>query len=216
MQIAVGGSWPNPVETPAKHAEVDITCGCSPVAGTGFTDSTGNYDMLSLSTPVPTPNPQYTIVPGRNYMVIGTQTQTGDKGQEWNMIFAGNSPLTNQFLPGGTDSQADTITAAVALWVYGNSSVGGPVAFDDWNFFTLQAFYQHLLTSPTSQETQLMSDIVTEQIAKVSMYPFKPPWRPNRIKNQTIQTDVANINASTDPSVPTPCPTSGCTNTPTP
>jgi hypothetical protein len=220
MNYATGGAWPNPTEGPANHAEIDVTCGCTNVAGTGLTDSTGGFTIQTASTPVPkgspTPNPSYTIVPGRNYMVITTQTQTGNKAQGWTMIFAGNDSTRNQFLNPGVD-QSDTATAAVALWVYGNSSPGS-VAFDDWNFVTLQAFYQKFITSPTAEETTLLTDIVSAQVSKVTMYPAKPGWRPNRIKNATIAADVAAINTATDPSVPTPCPGSPpvCTGTPTP
>ncbi len=216
--IAVGGSWPNPTEAPDKHAEVDVTCGCSAQAGTVMSDGSGNFTIQTAVTAVPpSPNPQYTLVPGRNYMVIATNTAaSGNKAQGWTIIFAGNDSTRNQFLNPGVNV-SDTITAAVALWVYGNSTANAE-AFDDWNFVTLQGFYQHLATAPTTQETQLLSDIVSQQIAGKTIYPSKPNWRPNRIKNPIIQADVQAINTSTDPSVPTPCPggPGSCTGTPTP
>ena len=220
MNYAIGGSNPSPTLTPAVHAEVDVTCGCSAEAGTGFTSNLpnpGSYDLTTFSTPVPASPSPYQLFPGRNYMVISTQTQSGNKAQTWTIVFAGNDRTRDQYLAGSGQITSDTVTAAVALWVYGNS-IANADAFDDWNFVTLQAFYQHLLSSPNAQETQLMNDIVTAQEAKTTMYPAKPAWRPNRIKNPTIAADIAAINTSGDAALPTPCPSGpgSCTNTPTP
>jgi hypothetical protein len=94
----------------------------------------------------------------------------------------------------------------VSLYVMAKSAGTSPVAFDDWNFFTLQDFYTKLQTNPTTQETQLLDDIVLQQEAGKTMYPAKPRWRPLRLKNTIIATDLAAITPATDPSVPTPCP----------
>ena len=208
LNVAIGGTWPNPSPGAAANAEVDFTCGCSGQAGTGTADSSGNFNLLTVSTPVPaSPNPTYTIVPGRNYVVIGTSTLgTGGSAQAYTMVFAGNDTSRNQYLIPGVNA-SDTITAAVTLYVMAKSA-GTPLAFDDWNLYTLQNFYTHLQTAPTAQETQLLTDIVAQQEAGKTMYPAKPRWRPGRIKNTIIATDLAAINNTTDPgNVPTPCPT---------
>jgi len=212
LNVAISGSYPNQTEGAAASAEVDFTCGCSGQAGTGTADSSGNFNLLTTSTPVPaSPNPTYTVVPGRNYVVIGTSTlgsKLNPSAQSYTMVFAGNDTTRNQYLNPGVNS-ADTVTAAVALYVMANSAGTSPIAFDDWNFNTLQAFYAHLLASPTTQETQLLDDIVSQQEIGNTMYPTKPRWRPNRLKNSVIAGDLANITPATDPSVPTPCPTPG-------
>lgn len=210
LNVAIGGSWPAPTEGAAANAQVDFTCGCSGQAGTGTADSGGNFNLLTVSTPVPaSPNPTYTIVPGRNYVVIGTSSLgTSGNAQGWTMVFAGNDTSRNQYLNPGVNA-SDTVTAAVALYVMAKSA-GTPLAFDDWNFNTLQAFYAHLLSPQvTTQETQLLTDIVGQQEAGKTMYPAKPRWRPLRLKNTIIANDLAAINSATDPSVPTPCPTPG-------
>jgi hypothetical protein len=207
LNVAVSGTYPTQVEGAAANAEVDFTCGCTGVAGTGTADGTGNFNIVTDSTPVPTPNPSYTLVPGRNYVVIGTAALgTGGRAQAWTMVFAGNDTSRNQYLSGTNAS--DPITAAVALYVFANSS-GSSIAFDDWNFATLQGFYTHLLTAPTAQETTLLDDIVLQQEAGKWMYPAKPRWRPLRIKNPTIAADLAAVKAGDPSNVPTPCPTPG-------
>jgi hypothetical protein len=211
VNVAISGSWPNPTEGAAANAEVDFTCGCSGQAGTGTSDGSGNFNLLTVSTPVPaSPNPTYTVVPGRNYVVIATSNLgTSGNAQAYTMVFAGNDTSRNQYLNPGVNA-SDTVSAAVALYVMAKSA-GTPLAFDDWNFNTLQAFYAHLLSPQvTTQETQLLTDIVAQQEAGKTMYPAKPRWRPNRLKNAIIAADLANINNTTDPgNVPTPCPTPG-------
>ena len=209
LNVAISGTYPGQTDAAAVNAEVDFTCGCSGQAGTGTADSSGDFDLLTTSTPVPaSPDPTYTIVPGRNYVVIGTSSLgTSANAQAYTMVFAGNDDSRNQYLSGSNVS--DPVTAAVALYVMAKSA-GTPLAFDDWNFNTLQAFYTHLQTAPTAQETQLLDDIVLQQEAGKTMYPAKPKWRPNRLKNATIAADLAAINNTTDPgNVPTPCPTPG-------
>jgi len=218
LNVAISGSYPSQVDGAAANASVDFTCGCTGQAGTGTADSGGNFNLLTTSTPVPaSPNPTYTIVPGRNYVVIGTAAMgTNQKVQAYTMVFAGNDTSRNQYLIPGVNA-SDPITAAVTLYVMAKSA-GTPLAFDDWNLFTLQTFYTHLQTAPTTQETQLLTDIVAQQELGNTMYPAKPRWRPNKIKNTVIANDLAAINNTTDPgNVPTPCPTpapgqpTGCT-----
>src|SRR5690242_10907463 len=63
LNVAIGGAWPNPTPGGATNAEVDFTCGCSGQAGTGVADSSGNFNLVTVSTPVPaSPNPTYTVV----------------------------------------------------------------------------------------------------------------------------------------------------------
>lgn len=209
LNVALSGTYPTETEQAAANAEVDFTCGCNGQAGTGTADASGNFNLVTQSTPVPaSPNPTYTVAPGRNYVVIGTTSLgTGGNAQAYTMVFAGNDNSRNQYLSGSNVS--DPVTAAVALYVMAKSAGTSPLAFDDWNFATLQAFYTHLQSSPTTQETQLLDDIVLQQEAGKTMYPAKPRWRPNRLKNTTIATDLAAITPGTDPNVPTPCPTPG-------
>ncbi|HET9342626.1 MAG TPA: hypothetical protein VFO25_06905 [Candidatus Eremiobacteraceae bacterium] len=217
LNVAIGGAYPAPTEAAAANAQVDFTCGCTGQAGTGAADVNGNFTLLTVSTPVPaSPNPTYTIVPGRNYVVIGTAAMgTNLKAQAYTMVFAGNDSSRNQYLIPGVNA-SDTYTAAVTMYVMAKSAAT-QTAFDDWNFFTLQSFYTHLQSTPTTQEQQLLTDIILQQEAGNTMYPAKPRWRPNKLKNQTIANDLAAITPGTDPSLPTPCPTpapgqpTGCT-----
>jgi hypothetical protein len=201
LNVAISGSYPSEVEGAAANASVDITCGCSPIAGNTMADPSGNFTALTMMTPVPTPNPTYTLVPGRNYMVIGdSMLGTAGKAQAWNIMFAGNTTAHNHYLTDPNPNLSDTYTAAVALYVFFNSPAG-QLAFDDWNFFTLQGYYTHLKTMPSAAEIKLLSDIVSQQEAGNRMYPVIPGWRPGRIPNPVIKADLGAITGG-----PTPCP----------
>ena len=209
LNVAIGGAYPGQTDGAAANAQVDFTCGCTGQAGTGTADGTGNFNLLTTSTPVPaSPDPTYTIVPGRNYVVIGTAAMgTNLKAQAYTMVFAGNDTTRNQYLNAGVNS-SDAFTAAVALYVMAKSA-GTPLAFDDWNFNTLQGYYTHLVSAPNTAEQKLLTDIVAQQEAGNTMYPAKPRWRPNKIKNALIAGDLAAISPGNDPAAPTPCPTPG-------
>ncbi len=113
---------------PAANATVVFSCGCSVQAGTATADGSGMFTLVAKSTPTPSaPDPNYTIVPSRNYIVVATNA-SGAEG--WTTQFAGNKPTRNQYLDGNA---SDVYTAAVSLYVF-NNSPSGTTAFDDWNF----------------------------------------------------------------------------------
>lgn len=214
LDVVNGGTDRTNVTYGAANAvSVDFSCGCTHVAGSSITDASGNFTLVAQSTPVPTPNPTYTIVPGRNYLVVGNSTAAP---QAWTVQFAGKSPGRDKFLNAG--NQSDIYTAAVALYVF-KYSTGADTAFDNWNFNALLAWYNHLKTSPTAADATLLNDIVTQSTGGAMLWPVAPTWRPGlNPLNATINADLATVHNNTppDPTLPTPCPNSGCTGTPTP
>ncbi len=75
---------------PCGNATIVFSCGCSTQAGTATADGTGTFTLVANSTPTPSaPNPTYTIVPGRNYIVVAT---TAGGAEAWTTQFAGNKP----------------------------------------------------------------------------------------------------------------------------
>jgi hypothetical protein len=226
MNVAQSGVFPNQVDGALPNAFTEFSCGCTSVAGTGTTDGSGNFTLQTQTTPEPNPSPLYTMVPGRNYIVIttngGSPGGINNAAQAWTIIYAGNVSGHDHYLAGTNTS--DVFTAAVALYVYWNSTFGSNnqnPAFDHWNFNDLAALYTHFQTSPNAPETQLFSDIVAQQELPVSIYPSKPGWNANQKINTTIRTDLTHVMSSGDVALPSPCPTPGgiltCANpTPTP
>jgi hypothetical protein len=212
LQLVNGGSYPAPTYSNAAAAAVDFSCGCTSVAGSANTDANGNFALVAVSTPVPTPNPPYTIVGGRNYLIVANPTAGS---QAWTIQFAGNSPAHDAYL--SASNQSDVYTAAVSLYVF-EYSPGGSEAFDNWNFNALVAWYGQLKSSPSAPEITLLSDIVTQSKAGAMLWPAVPKWRPGLSPvNATIRTDLTNVHTSAaDPLLPTPCPGGACTGTPTP
>src|SRR5579872_1833450 len=211
MQIATGGTTGTGFTyTAAGNAQVVFSCGCTAQAGTANADVAGNYTLVANSTPTPgIPNPTYTIVPGRNYIVVAQSAN----GQAWTMQFAGAVPAHNLSLSGANPS--DVYTAAASLYVYQNSNTGA-FAFDEWNFNTVMAWLATLHGSPNAQETALLNDIATQSGLHRSLFPSAPTWNPTQSVNGTIQADLAAVKASADATKPTPCPGGACTGTPTP
>lgn len=202
------------------NANVVYTCGCSAQAGTTTADGGGNFTIATSATAVPpSPNPTYTIVPGRNYMVIGANATTHQEA--WTIVFLGSQSSHNLYLGTGSADTTDNATAAAALYVFLNAQNESDTAFDDWNFNTIAAWTSKLRSSPTSQETKLMSDISAAEASATPLYPTIPDWDNDRgSANATIAADVRAITPANDSSVPTPCPLSGgtpaCTGAPTP
>jgi len=217
MQIATSGTNPgNAGYAPAAGDQVVFSCGCTSQAGTTNASGTGAFTLVQNSPATPAaPNPTYTIVPGRNYVIIAQ----GPGSQAWAIQFAGKVPSHNLYLNGSTPS--DAYTAAVSLYVFENSTNGSATAFDDWNFFNLQAWYGVLKTSPNAAETKLLNDIVTQSVAAQPLFPSHPGWNSSQPTNATILADLNSVKTSGDPAIPTPCPVDGsgnalCTGAPSP
>ncbi len=209
---------------PAGTVGVDFSCGCTAVAGSGTTDASGNFTLVAVSTPVPTPNPMYTIVPARNYLEVGSPTSGT---QAWTMVFAGTIPSHDQYLNPGSQlvsAPSDVYSAAVALYIF-KYSTNSSVAYDDYNFNQLVVWYNKLKngipTAPTAAEVTLLNDIFSESKASHVLWPAAPGWRPGQSANAKISADLTAVNTGgvgADAQLPTPCPggAGNCTNTPTP
>jgi hypothetical protein len=156
------------------------------------------------------PNPTYTLVPGRNYIEVGT---AASGAEAWNIQFAGKTPARNISLE--PNNRSDAYTAAASLYIYYNSS-NNAVAFDQWNFNTISAWVTTLKTSPNAAETTLLDDIVTETVAHHTLFPNAPTWDTGHADNATINGDLHAVTLSADGTKPTPCPSPGCTGTPAP
>ena len=215
IQFATGGTFATGFTySPAGAGDqVVFSCGCSAQAGTSTTGGGGGFTLIQNSPATPSaPNPTYTIVPGRNYLIVGQ----GAGSQAWSMQFAGTKPSRNLYLTGGSNLN-DVFTAAVGLYVFENSTASA-TAFDDWNFNMLSAWYAHLVGSPNGAETKLLNDIAAQSAAAQPLYPSAPGWNPSQPTNVLIKSDLASVKSSGDPHLPTPCPggESSCTGTPTP
>jgi len=208
------------------NATVAFTCGCSAQAGETTTNASGNYTINTQATAIPSvPQPTYTTVPGRNYMIIG---YASSGTQTWTMEFLGNTPATNLNLsssPGNaTANVTDAASTAAALYIYEESQNNSDQSFDLWNFNTIATWTEKLRAGAglSAHETALMNDVVAQQNAGKSLYPTVPAWNPQAgaTTNSTIAADVQAIHAdgmAVDPALPTPCPAIGqCTGAPTP
>lgn len=208
------------------NATVAFTCGCSAQAGETTTNASGSYTVNPTATAIPAaPNPTYTTVPGRNYMIIG-YASTGT--QVWTMEFLGKSPATNLNLsssPTNVQSNVnDTASTAAALYIFYESQNDSDQSFDLWNFNTIDTWAQKLRggSGLSANETQLLSDITSSQGAGKSLYPTIPAWNPQAgaSENAAILADLQAIHTdgtAVDPALPTPCPAAGaCTGAPTP
>jgi hypothetical protein len=207
-------------------ATVAYTCGCSAQAGETTTNSSGSYTINASATAIPaSPNPTYTTVPGRNYMIIG---YAASGTQAWTMEFMGNTPATDLNLSSSptnlSDNVTDTPSTAAALYIFYESQNDSDQSFDLWNFNTIAAWAQKLRagTDLSAHETQLLNDITTAQASAESLYPTVPVWNPqgSATVNATILADLQAVHSdgtAVDPALPTPCPAEGaCTGAPTP
>ncbi|HXW51410.1 MAG TPA: hypothetical protein VEJ41_05415 [Candidatus Acidoferrales bacterium] len=211
MQVSSGGSYPVYTYDPASDAGVVFSCGCSAQAGTTTADGAGAIDITPDSTATPSvPNPTYTMVAGRNYIVVAT---TGAGAEAWTIQFAGRNPSRNHYLNGMNPS--DVYSAAVALYVFNNSPLG-ETAFDDWNFNKLVEWYGTLQNSPNGAEETLLNYIASRSAANETLFPAAPSWNPGQAHDSTMAADLVNVKMSGDPTIPQPCPSSGCAGEPTP
>jgi hypothetical protein len=208
------------------NAAVAFTCGCSAQAGQTTTAANGSYTIGAVATAIPaSPNPTYTMVPGRNYMVIG---YASSGTQTWTMEFLGNTQATNLNLSSSPNNLAgnssDTAGTAASLYIFYESQNDSDQSFDLWNFNTIDAWAQKLRSGAglSAHETQLLDDVTSSQSAGQSLYPTIPVWNPQAGAgtNATILADLQAIHSdgsAVDPALPTPCPAAGaCTGAPTP
>jgi hypothetical protein len=227
---------PSPTPNPSLVAQfssaldngsVQFSCGCTAQAGTQNLSSTAGLTIPQSSPALPnTPQPTYTIKPGRNYVIIAKAPTTNR--QEWTMIFAGNDVTRNQYLGQGAtgSTPVDTAATLAALYVFEfspnpNAFPSGET-FDDWNFNAVSAWVTHLRTAgaPTATEQQALNDVVAQQGVPALLFPDpgQPMWQSQSgAGNATMKNDLNAIkNDATATSVPTPCPSGTCTGGPTP
>ena len=225
MNVATGGTVVGGFTyAPAANDTVVFTCGCTNQAGITTSNATGNFTVTSPASPTPAvPNPTYTIVPTRNYLVEAQPPASIAGPQAWTILFAGSVASHDLALGDGgavaaSAGTSDVYTTAVALYVYKNSNQNSNSAFDDWNFNTLQTWLQQLIAAPTSQEITLLNDIAAQSQLNKSLFPGKPGWNALQKTNTVINNDLNQVTSVTDPTVPTPCPggEGTCTGTPTP
>ncbi|HUZ49160.1 MAG TPA: hypothetical protein VMW12_05385 [Candidatus Dormibacteraeota bacterium] len=214
---------PTGPETLALDSVV-FSCGCQPdagqtaLAGQTSTDANGMIALPSSSSGIPSGT--YSLVGGRNYLIV----TSGFNTESWTMEHVGTVPANNLTLSAGPGAGTDPAQAAAALYVFRFSDATPPanLAYDDWNFSTIASWVARMRSGPVSAaESTLLTDISASQAAGKSLYPMAPPWNRNLPTNPnagTINTDLANVqqSAATEPSLPTPCPSGGCTGTPTP
>jgi hypothetical protein len=185
----------------------------------------GSVTLAATSTATPlAPTPTYTIVPGRNYVVIATDS-SATKTEVWTAAFAGHVPASNVFL-GTSANETDQYATLAALYMYALSpapiSSASPT-FDDWNFNAVNAWVTSLRNGNLNiAEQTALTDIASAQNSGTTLYPGAPRWNSAQPTNPTIKTDLTAIFNSADAAKPTPCPTSAvdgsaeCTGTPTP
>lgn len=207
--------------TALANANIVYSCGCSGQAGTTTADASGNFTLTASATAVPaSPNPTYTMLPGRNYVIVGANS--GTHAEAWTMFFLGNQPSHNVYMGSGGADTTDTATTAAALYVFYNAQNQGDTAFDDWNFNTVAAWAAELRSSPkTTAEQKFMSDINAAEASGTPLYPVKPAWDNDvGAANATIISDIEAITPASDSAVPTPCPLNNgspsCTGAPNP
>jgi hypothetical protein len=212
MNVASGGTYNNFTYNAASNAAVVFSCGCSSQAGETTADGSGAVAIgpMATATPINMPNPTYTLVPGRNYVVIAT---TAANGEAWTIQFAGRNINRNKYLNPG--QQSDVFTAAVALYIFYNSPLG-ETAFDDWNFNTISNWYSKLQSGPNASETTLLNYIASRSAANETLFPAAPSWNPGHAHDATMAADLTAVKASGDNAIPTPCPSAGCSGTPSP
>lgn len=225
LNVTTGGAYPSFTTAPAASEFVEFSCGCTDVAGTGATDASGDFTIISPVTPIPTPNPSYTIVPSRNYVVIAEPAGTHMGPQAWTIVFAGSDPTHDLVLNSaaspmpGVMGSSDVYTTAAALYIYKNSTFGGNQAIDDWNFNMIEAWVLHLAANPNGAEKTLFADIAAQSGAGASLFSRAPGWDMSQpTAAPVINADLNTVKNSADASIPTPCPSGpgSCTGTPTP
>ena len=209
-----------------QGSSIVFSCGCTAQAGTVNVGAGGAIAIAATTAATPaSPSPTYTIVPGRNYVVVGTSpTQL----QQWTVAFVGNSSATNLYL--GSSPAIDNYSTLAALYIYFNSpdalaaQSSNVATFDDWNFNSVSAWVTSMRNgSRTAAETQALADIASSQGSGTVLYPQAPNWNLTQSANTTIANDltaIANAGTAADATLPTPCPINGtsvaCTGAPSP
>jgi hypothetical protein len=219
MQLATGGSAATGFTYAAETggSQVVFSCGCTSQAGASLLDGKSTFDIPQSAPATPAaPNPTYTTVPGRNYVIVATAS---NHAESWALEFLGATPSHNLAL--SSNGISDVYTAAGTLYVYYYSAINNTdTAFDDWNFNTVSAWIGHMRTNANAAEAQLLNDIAAAQQSGATLYPSAPSWNLGMTPNGTIATDLGNVKNSGDATLPTPCPvvnsTAACTATPTP
>jgi hypothetical protein len=223
LQAATGGTYAGGYTySAAASDDVVFSCGCTGQAGTGGTDAGGNFTLSTTTTPTPAaPDPHYTIVPTRNYIVVA-EPASGNGPQAWQLEFAGKTSGATLALGGNgaqmaSSSVDDTYAEAGALYVFLNSTKGS-TAFDDWNFNTVEAWVQHLKFSANPSEKTFLNDIAAAGGTNSSLFPAAPGWNGSQPINGKIDGDITTVAGSGDATLPTPCPGGAgtCTGTPSP
>ena len=224
MNVTTAGTYPTFTQSAAASDLLVFSCGCTSVAGTGATDASGNFNIISPATPIPTPNPSYTIVPSRNYVVIAEPGSLAGP-QAWTIVFAGSVPAHDLTLNSaaspmpGVMGSSDVYTTAAALYIFKNSTFGGNQAIDDWNFNMIEAWVLHLAANPNAAERTLFADIAAQGGAGASLFTRAPGWNMSQpTAAPVINADLNTVKNSADAAIPTPCPSGpgSCTGTPTP
>jgi len=222
MQVTTAGTYPGPfTNAPAASDNIVFSCGCSSQAGTGTTDGSGAFSVMNGTPATPGPG-TYTIVATRNYVVVA-QPASGLGPQAWTMEFAGNTNATDLALGDSgatavTSATSDVYTAAATLYIWEETkAAGNATAFDKWNFNAIEMFVVHMASGHASNHEQtLINDIAAQSGLGNSLYPTHPSWDPSQPSNATILADTRAIRGTDPANVPTPCPSAGCTGTPTP
>jgi hypothetical protein len=218
MQLATGGSAPSfTYAAEAQGSSVVFSCGCTSQAGLDQLQAGGVFDIPQTAQATPAaPSPTYTSVPGRNYVIVATAS---NNSEAWQYLFLGSTPSHNLTLGASSSNVSDVYSAAGALYVYYESQNSAD-AFDDWNFNSVLAWVNHMRGSGglNASETQLLNDIASAEEAGKTLFPAPPSWNTSQATNSTITSDLTNVAASGDTSLPTPCPggTGTCTGTPSP
>jgi len=211
--------------TPVANGFVVYSCGCSAQAGSVATDSGGNFLIPASAAATPSaPNPTYTLGPDRNYVVVGSRSSSaGSSTEAWTMDFVAQRSANNLSLNAtNTGNTSDAYTAAGTLYIYyfTQRNGSGDLAFDQWNFNQVLSWVNTLKSpSATTPEKNLITDITAAQQSNISLFPKPPTWnttQPN--PNAIIAADLRAVQSQvpTDPTLPTPCPASGCTGAPGP
>ena len=192
---------------------VQFSCGCASTAGTAAIGSDGSLAVSQNSAGLPSGT--YTIVSGRNYVMIGQAASS--HLQYWTLMNLGATAASDRYLGPSNGSGVDNFTTLGALYVYYNSGnpagSGSSEAFDYWPFSGVQTWVDHMRAGTTDTvEAKALSDIAAAQSASTSLYPTTPSWATPTMDpaNALIQSDLAALAADTaDSTKPTEC-TSVC------
>ena len=197
----------------AQNSNVVFSCGCTAQAGASLLQAGGVFSIPQTAPATPSaPQPTYTTVPGRNYLIVATNQ---GNSESWALEFLGTTPSHNLAL--GPNATSDVFTAAGSLYVYFFSGVNSDTAFDTWNFNSVLAWVNHLrlrwskrCRAATAQRHRRSPGRRPDTLSDGADV---EPWR---LTNSAIAADLNNVQTSGDAALPTPCPGGACTATPSP